>query len=270
MSEDIPTFQPENTSLQSAGQRLRSARETMGLSLKEAAQKTQQSPDLLRALEDMRTDMFSSTVLRMHARTYASALGLPQDDIAAAFAPARSQLQSERMPGAPKGAAPDMSLQIVLPVLSVLGLVTLMGVIAVLWPSSRSTVTAAPVSSKVERATRIVDEPTRLPAELAGPELQIVALRAGVIEVRGSDGTVFRNREMRAGEAYFPRVGAGWTVTVQDAGAFEWRLGELRVGPLGDDDTPVYGVPVDIAMERALTMVSDAIADVDLGSGPQR
>lgn len=270
MSEDIPAFQPENTSLQSAGQRLRSARETMGLSLREAAQRTQQSPDLLRALEEMRTDMFSSTVLRMHARTYASALGLPQDDIAAAFAPARSQLKSEHMPGAPKGTSPDVSLQFLLPALSVLGLVTLMGIIAVLWPSSTRTVTAAPVSSKVEQATRIVEEPTRLRADLAGPELQILALRSGVIEVRGSDGTVFRNREMRGGEVYFPRVGAGWTVTVQDAGAFEWRLGELRVGPLGEDNTPVYAVPVDAAMERGLLMVSETIADIDVSNGPQR
>ncbi|MEL6830409.1 MAG: helix-turn-helix domain-containing protein [Pseudomonadota bacterium] len=270
MSEDIPAFQPENTSLQSAGQRLRSARETLGLSLKDAAQRTQQSTELLRALEEMRTDTFSSTVLRMHARTYADALGLPQDDIAAAFAPARSQLQSERMPGAPQSAKSDTSLQFAVPAMSVAGLVALLFVVMMLWPSSNSMITAAPVSSKVERATRTIDEPTRFRADLTGPELQVVALRSGVIEVRGSDGTIFRNREMRAGEVYFPRVGAGWTITVQDAGAFEWRLEDISIGPMGEADTPVYAVPVDDAMQRGLQLISEAIADAELREEPQR
>ena len=263
MNEEIPAFQPENTSLQSAGQRLRSARETMGLSLKEAAQKTQQSPDLLRALEDMRTDMFSSTVLRMHARTYAGALGLPQEDIAQAFAPVKSQLNSAQMPGVQMSASSDLAQRLSFPVAGLAAVLGLCVLIVVLWPRSTSAVAAAPVSSKVEWATRSAVDPLHQQIEIAGPELRLVALRPSFVEIRGSDGTVFRNRDMRAGEEYFPRVGAGWTVTVQDAGAFEWRLGELSLGSLGNAETPAYAVPVDAAMARGLSMASEAMAEAE-------
>jgi hypothetical protein len=66
---------------------------------------------------------------------------------------------------------------------------------------------------------------------------------------------------MMAGEVYYPRLGSGWTITVQDAGVFEWRLDDLAVGVLGDSGLPAYGVSVDEALHQSLQSLSDAMAE---------
>ncbi|MEX1250731.1 MAG: helix-turn-helix domain-containing protein, partial [Hyphomonas sp.] len=71
-----------------------------------------------------------------------------------------------------------------------------------------------------------------VPADLP---LEIVAVRQGWLEVRGADGTIFLSRTMAEGENYFPRLKAGWTVSARNGGAFEWRVGDLSVGPLGPE-----------------------------------
>ena len=73
---------------------------------------------------------------------------------------------------------------------------------------------------------------------------------------------MFRNRQMQADETYYPRTGAGWTITVRDAGAFEWRLGESPAGRIGEADQALYSVSVDTAMNSALEARSAALADV--------
>ena len=87
-------------------------------------------------------------------------------------------------------------------------------------------------------------------------ELSIVALRSEWIEVRGADGTIFRSRRMAAGEAYFPRLGHGWTVTTRDGSAFEWRVEELAIGKLSEEPAEVFAVSVDQAAVQAAEILT--------------
>mgnify|MGYP000144221309 CR=1 FL=1 len=94
-----------------------------------------------------------------------------------------------------------------------------------------------------------------------GEEFGIVANKRAWIEVRGSDGTVFRNREMSPGEVYFPRTGAGWTITVRDGGAFEWQLGDLTAAAVGEPGQALYSISVDGALGAAVDARSAAMAE---------
>ena len=104
----------------------------------------------------------------------------------------------------------------------------------------------------------------------ASQEFSLQATKSAWIEVRGSDGTVFRSRNMSAGETYFPRMGAGWTITVRDAGAFEWRLGDDVYATVGDDQQALYSLSVDNVLEAAVAAQSAALAEAAAGSDQRR
>ena len=91
-------------------------------------------------------------------------------------------------------------------------------------------------------------------------DLSIVALKSAWIEVRGEDGTIFRSRMMAKGESYYPRLDAGWTVTVQDGSAFEWRIEDEAVGRLSEEAQPIYSASIDEAAAQAAERRSPALA----------
>ena len=95
--------------------------------------------------------------------------------------------------------------------------------------------------------------------------LTLTAVRQGWIEVRGSDGTIFRSRSMAAGEVYHPRIGAGWTVSARDGSAFIWHVGDVEIGPLGEDAAAVYAISVDTIAQAARDIAAPALAAVGEG-----
>ncbi|MEO0882810.1 MAG: RodZ domain-containing protein [Pseudomonadota bacterium] len=92
--------------------------------------------------------------------------------------------------------------------------------------------------------------------------LTISAQRPAWIEVRGADGTVFRSRTMAAGEVYHPRIGAGWTVSARDGSAFHWKVGDVEIGPLGEESAAVYAISVDTIAQSANDIAAPALAAV--------
>ena len=91
-------------------------------------------------------------------------------------------------------------------------------------------------------------------------QLELVAVRQGWLEIRGADGTIFRSRVMAAGENYFPRLDAGWTVSAKDGGAFQWRVGDVVIGPLGPEGAAVFSVSVDQKLAEAAEMAAPTVA----------
>lgn len=87
-------------------------------------------------------------------------------------------------------------------------------------------------------------------APASASDLTLRAVSRAWIEVRGSDGTVYLSRELAPGDVYVPRVGAGWTITARDGGAFEWYLSGQSLGTLAETGLPVYSAAVDEAMDR--------------------
>jgi ribulose-5-phosphate 4-epimerase/fuculose-1-phosphate aldolase len=92
-------------------------------------------------------------------------------------------------------------------------------------------------------------------------ELSIVALKPAWIEVRGSDGTIFRSRTMARGEVYYPRMDAGWTVTARNPNACVWALDGEQIMPMGQADSPIYSLSVDTMAQQLVTLRREQLAE---------
>lgn len=244
----------------SVGARLREAREAQELELRDVAKQTRQSQDTLAALESEETDHIPDSILRLQARSYARFLGLPEEEIASAYAEARGSINTKAMPvKVAKAAFPSKALMIGGGAIA--AVIVIAGGIAMIWgaPAPQSDDQLA-ISARLAPAFDRQAEAVALGAE-TGEEFYIRAIKPAWIEVRGSDGTVFRNRDMQPDETYFPRTGAGWTITVRDAAAFEWRLGESSAGRIGEPEQALYSVSVDNAMTIAQAERSAAMAE---------
>lgn len=252
--------EPSETPDLSVGARLREAREAKELELRDVAKKTRQSQDTLAALEAEETDHIPDSILRLQARNYARFLGLPEEEIASAYAEARGWINTQAMPvEVAKSKMPSKALMIGGGAIA--AVIAVAGGIAMIWgaPAPQADDQLA-ISARLAPAFDRQAEFVALGAE-TNDEFYIRAIKPAWIEVRGSDGTVFRNREMQSGETYFPRTGAGWTITVRDAAAFEWRLGESSAGRIGEPEQALYSVSVDNAMTTAQTERSAAMAE---------
>jgi cytoskeleton protein RodZ len=248
----------------SAGDRLKQARLARQFELRDVAEQTRQSQDTLAALESMQTAHIAPSILRLQAKSYARFLGLPENEIASAFAEGRGSINTEAMPThAPPVAR---SRKPVLIGAGFLGLAVLAigGVSLLMQPSPQDDADPLAISARLAPAFANVTEVSSLSASVE-ESFSIRATKRAWIEVRGSDGTVFRNREMAVGESYFPRTGAGWTITVRDGAAFEWRLGDLVVEPVGEPQEALYSVSVDSALAAANTARSAALAQAPGG-----
>ncbi|MEM9939080.1 MAG: helix-turn-helix domain-containing protein [Pseudomonadota bacterium] len=258
---------PAEQVMQPVGEQLREAREARGLSLREISKTTRHSLELLEALETMETNHISPSLLRMQAKSYADFLGLPGDEVAAAFSQTRSTPVVEKMPALQGNGRSYGASRLILPALGVAMAALIGGAVFLSLQERGANTVEAPIASKLSTASSLRAQASALPTAVQGPELALHALRPAWVEVRGSDGTIFRNRKMFAGEIYYPRMGAGWTITVQDAGAFFWTLDEHPVGPVGEDGETLYSQSVDAATQAGLSELSKALAEA--GSGRQ-
>jgi hypothetical protein len=141
-------------------------------------------------------------------------------------------------------------LPVAVPMLGILivGLVGAAGVFFLANGDKQATVAGPATTAPTTTAT--VD-----PANAVGQRLRIVALRPGSVEVRSAKGDKYVHRDFVAGESYPVRVGAGWTVSVNDGTAFEWRLGDASLGLVQAEGGQVYSQSVDTAAQRAPTAI---------------
>ncbi|MEO1323764.1 MAG: helix-turn-helix domain-containing protein [Pseudomonadota bacterium] len=251
-----------------AGARLLAAREARQLNLREVAQRTRQSKETLEALEKMETAHIPAGILRLQAKNYARFLGLPEEEIASEFAPMGSgpAIETVRTSGAsnaPSNQVVMFGAGAIVVAASIIG-----GAIMLAQPRAPETEDRLAVSARLAPAFSEIDDINDLVGGVS-EEFGIFAVDRAWIEVRGSDGTVFRSREMMPGESYFPRKGAGWTITVQDAGAFEWRLGDLTADAVGETGQSLYSVSVDSALQAAIAARSAALAETSRAPGQQ-
>lgn len=246
------------------GEQLREAREKAGESLKDVAARTHQSIDTLKALEAMETGDLSPTVVRMQAARYARALGLPDKDIADGFAQQRSMMDVERIEHSPVSFGRLVG-GTALPVLALTALFLIAGGALTLIGGERSaSVKEIPVSKRLierEMATSRMDQSIQDLDRVRVAELSIVALKPAWIEVRGSDGTIFRSRTMARGEVYYPRMDAGWTVTARNPNAFVWALDGEQIMPMGQADSPIYSLSVDTMAQQLVTLRREQLAE---------
>ena len=249
------------------GQVLRRVREALGLEIADISRATLMRKDYLMWIERMEVgELPRGGYLTAILNTYAKHLQLPEKDVIRIYSQECGAVEEVHNDApvpkigriAPEKSKWPLALAAAA-VLVALGAGAL-GVSQLVRPNVELSpepgvvaVNGARDSLFADTATSDRPVPKNLPLELA-------AVRQGWLEVRGADGTIFRSRVMAAGESYFPRLQAGWTVSARDGGAFEWRVGDVTVGPLGPDGAPVFSVSIDDQIGRAADAATPAMA----------
>ena len=270
---------PAGTGAPRVGPGLARLREARGETLDQVSQVTRLRRDWLMAIESMNVKLVPASVLNNYLSAYARHLGLIPEDLIARFelqCGAISEAEEQAIDTTPKERLPKEIkwASIAAAALLVMGGLSVFGLRA-LHPGGADIIETAEVTTGPVIAPSTVSAPLFDDAKLAeldasaAPPLEIIALRKGWIEIRGADGTVFRERVMAEGETYRPRIGVGWTVNARDAGAFAWQIHGTIVAAFGADGAPVYAVSVDAAARDALDAAQPMTASV-AESAPSR
>jgi len=248
------------------GQVLRRVREELGMNIADISRKSLLRKDFLMWIERMEIGQIPKGYLTPYLRAYCVELGLPDSQVIAQYTlecGAVSEVRnSAPVPKIGEISQPKAKWPLMVATAAVLTLVVggAIGVTQFVKPASELAPAPAIVAVNGARHSLFDDAdragrplPTHLPLEL-------VAARQGWLEVRGADGTIFRSRVMAAGENYFPRLDAGWTVSAKDGGAFQWRVGDVIIGPLGPEGGAVFSVSVDQKLAEAADMAAPTVA----------
>ncbi len=239
------------------GERMRAARLSLGLEVDDVSRKLRLRRDYITAIEAMQVNRLPKGFVNPYIRDYARAIGMCQNECVEQF---NSQC------GALAQAAPEQVVVrkdnshrnafILKAGLAVLGVVVAGGLAFagykfITTPAETEMVAPAPtiaITSPYNDGSRLpVTASPALSAAMNAFNLEIRADRRAWIEIRGADGTLFVDRQLSRGEVYNLRVGAGWTLTTQDAGAFSWVVDGEVVSPVGIADQPLYTMDIDNA-----------------------
>ena len=249
-----------------AGQALRAIRERRGVTLSAVARELRLDEQYFMAIERMEVARVPRGYLTKYLGSYASYLGLPRDEIVAAYTRECGAVETVETPSpvvsmdagkTPAWKRPAVLVASALPVCAIAGALFL-----ALDPSGPGSTPHITASEPLDGARESLFAGGTLPEGAASKPfpLTLTATREAWLEVRGADGTIFRSRSMSPGETYYPRINAGWTVSARDGGAFEWRLGDAVIDSLGPEGGAVYAASVDTAAARAAEIAAPALA----------
>lgn len=243
---------------------LAAVRRHLGFEIDEIAAKLRFQARYLSAIETMTVGALPTGNLTMMVRTYARELGLPDQEVVSAFLAESGAARVEKD-----------TQHLVRPAIERrrfgwhrllgLALVIAASVAAANWIMSRDggterTDAPAAVSARYMLPGASAPAGTAVAPTIETLPLELVAVAPAFVEIRGADGTIYRSRVMQPGERYYPRLDAGWTVTAIDGAAFEWRVGERVIGPLGEAGREVYDVSIDAAAIAAGEALAETVA----------
>ncbi len=245
---------------QRIGAAMRAARENLGYSLDQVSRETRVHLSHLRAIEDMTPNLLGAPVYaKGYIKAYARFLGKDEQTTLDRYLSECAILKDpEKQEIAPPATSKSRKLPVAVPMLGILIVALVAGGAFVLLSSGDKQAQTGEGATAAGVAT--VD-PAATDASLAvGQRLRLVALRSGSVEVRSAKGDKYVHRDFIAGESYSVRVGAGWTVSVSDGSAFEWRLGDQSLGLLQPEGGQVYSQSVDLAAQRP-PIVTEPVID---------
>lgn len=259
--EDLDDEDEEGAPKVRIGVAIRVQRELLGFTREQVSKELKLHVSVLTAIEEMNPSAIGPRVYAIgHIRDYARHLHLDPAKTLARYKaecailadPVRKEIAPPKTKNGSVNAAPIVGLLVV-------GLAAAGGAFFVLngtgdddaQPAAKPAAASLPAT---------VDTSVAAPVQVTAPvqTLRILATKRARVEFRGADGTKFLARYFSPGESYAPRVGAGWTVTTNEGDAFEWRLGDMTLGPLSEDGGPVYAQSVDAALSREATPVEVA------------
>lgn len=247
------------------GQAIRQVRERSGLNLDEIAKELRIGEKYLMAIERMEPNTLPSGYLGPYLGAYCARLGLNRDKVVPAYTNDTGTVETINAPvdipvlDAPKERKWVVPAFVAASIACVATLSVAVFAMTRPDPALQEAVSGNPALNGA-RESLFAQTPLPERVEIEQLPLTLHAVRDGWIEVRGADGTIFRSRVMRAGETYIPRLGAGWTVSARDGGAFQWHLGDAIVGTLGPESAPVFASSVDAAAARAAEVAAPSLA----------
>lgn len=241
----LPTVAPELDPSWRAGRKLTEARQQLGLSTAEIADRIRVRREFLEALEDMNIKVLPGKAYALaFLRSYARVLGLDEKAIVEQFQEesALTREDATKPMRDPKSRPhPERPWMVAAVVLLLAG-----GFVG--WRALQHEETR-PVARSEQPAT-VAPQPAQAASAAGGSDatarvVEIRALTASWLEARGPDGTVFLSRVLNAGDVYRPDPSPGWTLHARDGGAFEVLINGQSAGPLGIAGSPVLGRKID-------------------------
>jgi cytoskeleton protein RodZ len=243
-AQAAPAVAPELDPSWRAGRKLTEARQQLGLSIAEIADRIRVRREFLEALEEMNIKMLPGKAYALaFLRSYARALGLDEKAIVEQFKEESSLAREDATKPIrnPKSRPhPERPWMFAAAVLVLAG--GLVGWRALQHEEPRPVrvvqpITVAPQPAQATSGSATADASARI--------VEIRALAASWLEVRGPDGTVFLSRILNAGDVYRPDPSPGWTLHARDGGAFEVLINGQSAGLLGLAGSPVLGRKID-------------------------
>lgn len=250
------------------GQVLRRVREALDLNLGDIARSSLIRENFLMAIERMELQTIAKGYLVPYLIAYSKYLGLPEQEVVQRYTRECGAVEevksSAPVPKLGQIKKPGAGLPLVLAGVGALLLLAAGGVTAGVMMNQGAEEVLSPTVVAVSGARGSLFAESAASAALpVDLPLEIVAVRQAWLEVRGSDGTIFLSRTLAEGENYFPRLKAGWTMSARNGGAFEWRVGDIAVGPLGPEGAQMFSVSVDDQLMRAAERLAPVIADTE-------
>lgn len=228
---------------------IRAARENAGYTLDQVSKETKVHLSHLRAIEEMTPNLLGAPVYaKGYIKSYARFLGMDEQNTLDRYLSECAILKDpEKQDIAPPASSKSRKLPVAVPMLGILivALVAGAGVFFLANGDKQTTVAGDPSAT--------ADPSVAAAGAITNPvnqSMRIVALRPGSVEVRSAKGDKYVHRDFVTGESYPVRVGVGWTVSVSDGSAFEWRLGDQSLGLLQPEGGQVYTQSVDLAAQR--------------------
>ena len=270
------TNSPETSSEDRVGDLLSAARLERGLSLEAVSETLRIRENYLKSVEMTSVQGIPRGYINMILRSYANYLNLPANDLITKFseqcglisqAPTSEDVVASniRLRSTVRGAIAGFAVAAGLTLVGGLGLLVFHQTDNTQASAVQTVAGQAPSNGAHESLFLALEQDAALPQL----PLTLTATQEAWVEVRGADGTIFRSRTMSAGEVYHPRIGAGWSVSAQNGGAFIWEVGDVSIGALGEADVPVYAVDIDAIAAHAQTVVAPALAAI-VDSRPAR
>lgn len=256
------------------GERMRAARLSKGLEIEDIARQLRLRQEYIYAMETMQVSRLPKGFVNPYIRDYARALDMNPAECVERF---NEQCGVLAHSAPEQVTVPKSENKFIKPLIK-LGLAALGIVVAgglffagykfITTPAETPVVAHTP-SIPTNRDYREVG--SRLPvtaspalsAAMNAFNLEIRADRRAWIEIRGADGTLFVDRQFSRGEVYDLRVGAGWTLTTQDAGAFSWVVDGEPLAPVGQTDQPLYTMDIDNAAAELRASLEMSAEDAD-------
>lgn len=243
------------------GQVLRRVREVLGYQLTDIAKETRIRDNFLMGIERMEVQTIAPGYLKAYLLTYARYLGLPEQEVVQRYTRECGGLDEVKTaaPVPKMGQIDKKATQwpLIVAGAALLAAVIAAGVTAMVMMNNapEEPLSEAPVAVSGARDSLFADVRPEAGAPVELP-LEIFAARQGWLEVRGADGTIFLSRTLAEGETYFPRLNASWTVSARNGGDFQWRVGDVVIGPIGPDGAQVFSVSVDEQLPLAAEMLA--------------